>query len=85
MNINAVAILIVHAVVAVLCLAIYRGFPSTPKNAFLGYYLVLMPAGFAVWENAAYGLQAAFAVIGLAWITFAVARDRKQADRAADD
>ena len=85
MNIDGVAVLVINAVVASLCLLIYRVFPSTPRRGFLGYYLVLMPVGFALWENLAYWVQAVFAVIGLGWITFTVARSEKQTPHEAHD
>jgi hypothetical protein len=85
MQIDALAILIINAAAGILALAICRIFPSTPRHAFLGYFLVLMPAGFAVWENPEYWVQAAFAVIGLVWITFAMARAGKRSAQAAHD
>lgn len=85
MEIDIMAVLAINGVVALLCWAIYRLFPSPPKHGFFGYYLVLMPVGFAVWENPAYWVQAVFAVIGLGWITFVVARAGKQAPQTAHD
>jgi hypothetical protein len=85
MNIDGLAVLVVNGAVALLCLAIYRVFPSTPKHGFLGYYLVLMPVGFALWENPFYWVQAVFAVIGLVWITYTVARANKRTPQAAHD
>jgi hypothetical protein len=85
MEINGMHAVVINGVVALLCLAIYRTFPSMPRSGFFGYYLVLMPAGFAVWESPAYWLQAVSAVLGLGWITFVVARSRKQVPQAAEE
>ena len=78
-------VLVINGVVAVLCLAIYRIFPSMPRHGFFGYYLVLMPLGFMVWEDPSSWLPVVLAVLGLGWITFAVARAERQVPLAADE
>ena len=82
MEIDGKAILIINLVAGLTSMAIPRYFRAVPKQAFMGYYLILMSAGFAVWENPGYWVQALFAVVGLTWITVAVARANKPAPEA---
>ena len=57
--------------------------PQVWKNAYLGYYLVLMPIGLSAWTDPELWLDAGIAMIGLVLITLSARKVMKQtADRS---
>ena len=74
MEIGLLAILVINALAGLLGFAALRIAPALPRSAFVGFYLVLMPLGFTVWEDPSFWVQALVIVVGLGWIAASVAR-----------
>jgi len=65
-----------------LCLALLRRWAGPfVRRAFLGYYIVLLPAGFATWFNPDLFYVPVFVLIGLVMITLTARRTLQEATK----
>jgi hypothetical protein len=69
-----VSIVIINVAAGVFGYLMGRLHPGMGRGGFLGYYLVLMPLGFAIRDDASLWGVAGFVVVGLVLITFAARR-----------
>ena len=70
--IDILAIVAIHAGIAVFWYLIRRLRSGINRRAFIGYYLVLMPIGIAAWDEPLHWFSAGLVVAGLVTMTVAM-------------
>jgi hypothetical protein len=71
---DILGIIVIHAGILLFWVLIRRVRAGVGQRAFLGYYLVLLPAGFLAWGDPQHWLGLALTIAGLVIVTMTLVR-----------